>query len=690
MKMWVGMFCCLVAIGAQSQMRWTGAGGTGNWSDPLNWENGVLPGAADVVLLDNSFVAGSYSVRLPDFAVSVVSLEIRPQGSASIALELPLSNVVSSPSGSLLPRAFTTTGTGYTLLLHRGASFLNACGSSSGYSLSIADSIKIENGARYVHRSRTGHAELVQVLSRAPGTESGVFRMENPDAASTISLSGRVFGTLQLSAAATANSLTSYSASGTNAVSIRGNLELEPGVTLAINMADTIRVAGNLQMQQATFNMATGSRSSVLLLKGNWLQTGGTITETNGQQQTGTILLAGNSTQHIQNSGLLADSIAVVVNNASGVALDAPLACAYRLQLLNGALQSSMSNLLTIGAAGRILLDSTKSNAFIDGPLRKLGLSNSYFLFPVGAHGAMRWIALEGATGDITAAYLPGSAYALDGDLSAGLDHVSRMEYWSLNGSSTGAAKVRLSFDPQLSGGVSDLASLRVAALLAGQWTDAGNTATSGAAAASGSVTSEALEGLGSSVGYLTLSSSKSTTNLLPIFWEGLWMEEKNASWRMHWSINARESADRFELELSTDAQKFITAAVIPATAMQTSYEQQLPAGWRFGYCRLRSISSTGVKRVSETLPFGKIIFGDPVISIRQISGSRQLQIQADRQQKCHLQLIDLSGRLLWQSDQVFEKGNTLFALPVQVSGYCLLILYDAFGQRQVQQLFLQ
>lgn len=688
--MWVGMFCCLVAMGAQSQMRWTGAGGTGSWSDPLNWENGVLPGAADAVLLDNSFVAGSYVVRLPDFAVSVISLEIRPQGASGIVLELPSSNLVSSPSGSLLPRSFTTTGTGYTLLLHKGASFLNASGSSSGYALSIADSMKIENGARYVHRSRTGHAELVQVLSRAPGTESGIFRMENPDAASTISLSGRVFGTLQLSAAATTNALTSYSASGTNAVSIRGNLELEPGVTLAINMADTIRVAGNLQMQQATFNMATGSRSSVLLLKGHWLQTGGTITETNLQQQTGTILLAGNSTQHIQNSGLLADSIVVVVNTAAGVILDAPLVCSYRLQLLNGSLQTATDKLLTIGAAGRILVDSTKTKAFIDGPLRKLGLANDYFLFPVGGNGSMRWMALEGATGGFTATYLARSAYTLDGDLSAGLDHVSQLEYWSLNGSGTGAAKVKLSFDAQLSGGVSDLASLRVAALLAGQWTDAGNTATSGAGDASGSVTSEALAGPGSSVGYFTLSSSLATTNLLPVFWERLWMEERNGSWRMHWTINARESADRFELELSADGRNFTTVTVIPAVVQQNSYMQQLPASWKFGYCRLRSISSLGVMRRSETLPFGKIIFGEPVISIRQISASRQLQVQAARQQKCHMQLIDLSGRMLWQSDQVFAKGNTLFTLPVQVSGYFLLILYDASGKRQTQQLFLQ
>lgn len=690
MKRWVGLFCCVWTFCAQSQIRWTGAGGTGNWSDPLNWESSILPGPADAVVLDNNFVAGGYTVRLPDLAISVRSLEIRPQGAATIVLELPSTNMVSSPSGSLLPRAFTTTGTGYTILLHKGASFLNASGSSSGYALSVADSMKIENGARYVHRSRTGHAELVQVLSRALGTESGIFRMENPDAASTISLSGRVFGTLQLSAAATANALTSYSASGTNPVRIRGSLELEPGVTLAINMTDTITVAGNLQIQQAVFNMATGSRSSVLLLKGDWLQSGGTVTETNLQQQTGTILLAGNTAQHIQNSGLLADSIAVVINTAASVVLDAPLVCPYRLQLINGAVQTTSNHLLTIGATGRVLLDSAKSNAYIDGPLRKLGLVNGYFLFPVGGLGSLRWIAVDGATGELTASYQPGSAYAVDGDISAGLDHVSRMEYWSVAGITTGTAKVKLSFDERRSGGVSDLASLRVAALLAGQWTDAGNTATSGTAAASGSVTSESLEGIGSAIGYLTLSSSRATTNLLPVFWENLWMEERNAAWRMHWSVNSRDNLDRFELELSADGRTFTTVTAIPAVARQTNYLQQLPAGWTFGYCRLRCISYSGVMRQSETLQFGRIAFGAPVISIRQIPGSKHLQVQADRKQKCRLQLIDLSGRLLWQSDLVFEKGYTTIALPVQASGYALLIISDAAGKGRAQPLLLQ
>lgn len=686
------MFCCLVAVSAQSQIRWTGAGGTVNWADPLNWEYGVMPGPSDVVLLDNSMASGSYTVRLPDFAITVRSLEIRPQGTATIVLELPSSNLVSSPSGSLLPRALTTTGTGYTLLLRKGATFLNASGSSSGYALSIADSIKIDNGAKYVHRSRTGHAELVQVLSRAPGTESGIFRMENPDAASTISLSGRVFGTLQLSAAATANSLTSYSAAGTNPVSIRGNLELEPGVTLAINMADTITVAGNLQLQQALFNMATGSRSSVLLLKGNWWQSGGTITETNLQQQTGTILLKGNSLQHIQSSGLLKDSIVLVLNNAAGAVLDAPLECSYRLQLIKGALQTATGRLLTIGAGARMLLDTTNTSAFIDGPLRMLGLSNSYRLFPVGGRGLLRWIALEAVSGDITASYYPASAYDLGSQLSAGLDHVSRMEYWSLSDGSGSSGKVKLSFDDKASGGVSDLASLRVAAWLAGQWTDAGNTATSGTAAASGAVTSEALEGIGSEVVYFTLSSSKAATNILPVFWESLWMEARANAWLLHWSINTWETPDRFELELSADGRNFSTVTVIQAVADQHNYVQQLPAGWKFGYCRLRSISTTGILKRSDMLPFGKIIFGEPVISIRQISGSTTLQVQSSITQSCTLQLIDLSGRLLWQQDQVIVQGTALVSLPgkFRSAGYYVLLVHDGKGRCKAQQLFFQ
>ena len=65
------------------------------------------------------------------------------------------------------------------------------------------DSVKIYNGGRFVHKTSNSHTSYVSRLSRAPGTEKGIFEFDVPGAASyTISLSGRTYGNLELSSSA--------------------------------------------------------------------------------------------------------------------------------------------------------------------------------------------------------------------------------------------------------------------------------------------------------------------------------------------------------------------------------------------------------------------------------------------------------------------------------------------------------
>ncbi|MCU0386937.1 MAG: hypothetical protein MUE38_12995 [Flavihumibacter sp.] len=154
MKKWCwGIVWLLVVPCSYAQKKWTGNGNTTYWNNPLNWEGETVPDSMDQVLLDNSFLAGSYEVILPDTGVVVQSLEISPTGTSFIRILLPVTNTVTSSSGAPLPRGFSTMGTGYTLLLRKNAAFLNASGSSSGYAIRISDSIRIENGARYIHRT---------------------------------------------------------------------------------------------------------------------------------------------------------------------------------------------------------------------------------------------------------------------------------------------------------------------------------------------------------------------------------------------------------------------------------------------------------------------------------------------------------------------------------------------------------
>ncbi|MBS1565791.1 MAG: hypothetical protein JST39_15490, partial [Bacteroidetes bacterium] len=173
---------------------WTGLGGDGRWSTAANWNNGSLPAVTDDVVLDNSIIASSYMVTLPNTAVSIRSLRLSPLAGTSIVLLLPSTNTVAP--------ALSVNGPGYGIQIDRGGTFRNESGLSTGASLSIADSIRINSGGRYVHGSRSPSASsIVQLLSKAPGTEKGIFEYDVPGTANyDVSVTKRTYGSLVLSA----------------------------------------------------------------------------------------------------------------------------------------------------------------------------------------------------------------------------------------------------------------------------------------------------------------------------------------------------------------------------------------------------------------------------------------------------------------------------------------------------------
>ena len=131
----------------------------------------------------------SYQVTLPDSAVIIRTLIVKPSP-AEYRIVLPASNKNAN--------AFTVKGPGYGIELNAGAIFRNASGISSGESLQIADSMIIYDGGRYIHQTRASHANsILRILSTAPGTEQGIFDFDVPRASYTISVSNRIYGSLE-------------------------------------------------------------------------------------------------------------------------------------------------------------------------------------------------------------------------------------------------------------------------------------------------------------------------------------------------------------------------------------------------------------------------------------------------------------------------------------------------------------
>src|SRR5690349_16824908 len=378
----------LVSLSSFAQKKWDGEAGNNQWSNAANWTNNTLPTTTDNVILDNSLVTGSYNVSLPSTAVTVRSITITPAASKTIELTLPATNTA-------LP-GLTISGPGYGLTINSGGSFRNSSGSSSGTSVRVTDSIRINNDGRYVHNSASGHTTNMQTLATIAGTENGIFEFDIPTASSTISLSGRTFGKLVLRSIALGG-VVNYTAAGTSKINIRGTLDIGSNVNLNLNCSDTIYVGGDLLQDVGTFNLGNSTRSVVLSVQQNATQSaGGIITETGTGTQT--ILMNGPGFQLVAFRGAINNQVALVKDGPGVLWSKAPVSLPYKLQLKNGRVLTSQG-LITLAAACSIEADSLQENSFIDGPIKKDGLINQSFLFPVGKSGAMRWLQLKNATG---------------------------------------------------------------------------------------------------------------------------------------------------------------------------------------------------------------------------------------------------------------------------------------------------
>jgi len=584
-----------------AQKQWDGEGGDGYWETALNWSDNTIPSSTDDVVLDNSIIFSSFTVTVNGSigTIQCKSLRILPGGLNKIILTIPSSN--------LNGIAFSTTGSGYTIELNAGAELVNASGASSGVILGISDSMKINNGAKYIHRTPRGNATILNSLSSAPGTESGIVEFDVKVASGSyiVSLTNRIFGNLVFSSAHNGGPI-GYVSNGSNPVIIRGDLTIKPQVSVSVGFDDTIKLRGNLFHEGNVFNLSNNGNPTVLNIQGNIkTASGSTITETNTAKPV--ILFTGNIFQQIEMNGLVTNEIIFKLRKQGNVKLNAPLLLPYILELRKGILQTDATNLLTLDINSEIQVDSALlDSSFINGPVRKLGLNaRDHFLFPVGKGDKMRWIELKNAVGDFTIEFFKLTPYSVSSVMN-GIDHISSIEYWTVQSSGAAAAGVELSFDNVNSGGVTDMSTLRVAQLQDG-WSNQGNTGTTGSAGGSGSVISVPISIFTQQTKYFTLASTVFNQNPLPAKWIKLKIDPSQQQLIFKWNIPANWHPIQFTFEGSADGIQFEQRRNLPVVENLQSYSYAIPY----------KIENSNWYRVSALESDGKRFYSNPVLAPR-------------------------------------------------------------------------
>jgi hypothetical protein len=682
---WPAFFVLLFPSGLLAKtMTWTGAGGDVYWANPMNWSDAMLPGTTDDVILDNSVIPLTFQVVLPDVAVSIRTLQIQPSAGRNIELILPASNKVTN--------GFIVSGPGYGIALYAGAVFRNASGITSGESLSIADSLIIYDGGRYVHQTRASHANgILRILSVAPGTEWGIFDFDVPRASYTISVSNRVYGCLELHAIAMGSAV-NYTCSGANPLLVRENLRIGADVSMSMNLSGSngnIQVDGDFIQEGGQLNLAAGTGGqTVFRIRGNIIQSDSSvITETaNGNPY---LELNGNSQQEINMAGQIRNQVGFRVNNPAGCILRLPLRLPWTLNLAQGEIVGSTIAMLILDTVCTVIADSSRqTGTCVEGPLRKLGLrADDYFLFPVGKSGSLRWLALREVTGDLTVEYFRNDPAMLGNNLAPDLDHISKLEYWTVRGSGHAIpnAKIELSFASAQCGGVTDPQFLNVAVLQAGLWEDAGHSATTGNAI-QGSVISDPVD---SNSGVYTLASTANLENPLPLTNIELAIQEISGETLFTWTCEGSEAPDHFDLEEEKDYGAECIAQ-IPGAAINFNYHWVGPVltnGDHFFRVKMTDIH--GIEYLGKTVLFTKRDSKEFILWLTPSAqqGDGGLIIEVDKPAQCKYEILSVSGATVKKGFlHLYSGKNYLRIIPETLAeGIYILVIIDASGERHAR-----
>ena len=674
-KIIVFIFSFLFPVSLLAQLKWDGEAGDGKWNTAMNWVGDALPGGTADVVLDNSFVPGNYTVLLPggSLSVSIRTIAIAPSAGNNIRLVLPVSNIA-------VP-AFTATGPGYGVIINSGGSLVCSSGSPSGNVLVVNDSFRINNGGQYIHNSRAAHAAIVAILSRMQGTEAGMFKFDVPGGGYAVSVANRVYGTLVFSADASGGSQ-SYTSIAASPLRINADLIINAGVTVSFDITNSVFINRNYIQNGGVFNIASQPNNNITFIKGDLIQNAGVITETS----TGLPVfeLNGSAIQNITVSGSIINSIGFKINNPAGVKLLTNLSLPYHLNLANGIVNGN-SFLLSLLTGCTINADSAANNSFINGPLRKEGLSaNNHFLFPVGKGITQRWVALKNVTGNYTVEFFKSDPRDPGNAMGPGVQHISSIEYWTIDADASPApvANVELSFDNVNSGGVTDLTKLLVAQLFGSAWLNEGNTATTGNAGMAGSVTSNTLTVFGPSNKYFTLAGSDAFQNPLPARLLSFTGRRLGDEISLSWETAAAWLPAYFELQSSVTGNDYSKLATIDAVVNQTRYR----------YADKRKLSGVQFYRLKIRGKEGSVFFSNEIAVMpaagsvdniklipSAVTANADLVINSGEATSLQIKIHDMPGRMLALMHVSVVPGSNIFSLQLQqlASGFYWITIID-------------
>lgn len=391
-----------------------------------------------------------------------------------------------------------TAASANSLKFKSGATFTANTGfNGNAFGITNLNSVVFESGATYIQKTGGNPFGAAAPNAVSVFNAGSIFRFQR--ATLPPSLAGRVFGHLYIEAT----------------VNFGG-----------IGSARDCTIQNDLKLSSADFwfHPESGSHTGNFKIYGDIICEGTAYINIGSNNLSGAVQMLGTSQTIGSGGGTGSITIKNLTVNNTVTQLDRNLTITGTLGLQQGIIHTHSTALLTLDAGANIqscthdytylnmYTNMGCDNSHVEGPIKKSGLSNTDFAFPIGANSKLRPVILKNATGDFTAEFKNNDPYLdIGSSLGAGIHHISHIEYWNITG--TGTAYVELSFYDPNSGGITDMNALRVAHYSGSEWIDLNTGTYKGTPGSNGSVTSAATSQFGS---FSLASSSNYHNNPLP------------------------------------------------------------------------------------------------------------------------------------------------------------------------------
>lgn len=238
----VGSFSIDSASGIK---KWDGGAGTSSWGDANNWDPDGVPGMNQDVVLDNSLLAGNYTVRI-DTPAKTFGCRTLTVGDAVTANEI-IFEITNDARIAL--HIVGTQDEAADFVVENGARFHNRSTAGSGNVLDNRNSGStslIKAGGYLLHDClRTFTTPFAPPSTGNNGVitfESGSTMEFGPGSANSVALSNRTYANLRL----TANTSKTYTGAGGLPLLILNELYIGPNVTFNPSMTGSFRICGNI------------------------------------------------------------------------------------------------------------------------------------------------------------------------------------------------------------------------------------------------------------------------------------------------------------------------------------------------------------------------------------------------------------------------------------------------------------